>query len=178
MQEPGTPLGAGREGALEGLRRDPAAQLPCPSMGTKKVPKPQDLLQGGHLPSSPRPLNHGPAPARAHPACHVAPPGHHRPLSSQRRGVVLSRVAVPVMGRVPLPSGTRGRAAGGEGCRGAPAWDAPWVLARCSPGQLVSRCGYASLCPPLGWRACWLARAPAPGRRKHLPRRRGRLSAS
>lgn len=61
-----------------GLRRDPAAQLPCPPWGLRRSPSLRTSSSRGHLPSSPRPLNHGPAPARAYPACHVAPPGHHR----------------------------------------------------------------------------------------------------
>lgn len=97
-------------------RRNSAAQLPCPWLGTKEVPSsPKSALRtssgSGHLPASLGPLSHSPAPASTHPAWRAAPPGHHRPCPPRGRGVVQTFLedSDPVPGgnsfcrRVPLP---------------------------------------------------------------------------
>ena len=108
-----------------GLRRHSAAQLPCPSPGTKEVPgPPKSALKtpssSGHPPSSSRPLNHSPAPASTHPAGHAAPQGHTVPILPEGvecfrpswRTVTLFQVVVPIVGEFPSPTRPQGQEVG------------------------------------------------------------------
>lgn len=160
-----TPRGGRRGSTQSRLGRDPAARLPC----HQAVPVPQwglrRSLSHPNMPGGPPPAQ-GTSPARTEASqlqsssCQLLPPGTRAHQATEdtpssqgvwawlrpsRKTAVPSQVAIPFVGRVPLPSYTP--QAGGAVAEVAHLFGGArvGVRARCSPAHVVS--GRVSVCP-------------------------------